>query len=83
MSTKHPKKGDLVYIDYPGTWLDKRYGIVLEEFNYDYFLDPIAQGDTDYRILLANPPENHPSQMMMRRKWIKKIKSKKTLDKLK
>jgi len=76
MLEKHPKKGDLIYVDFPGTFLHLRHGLVLEKIQ--------IWGETEYMVLLSNPPEHHPCKVMLRWKWVKKIeKQQKLIDKLK
>ena len=68
--------GDMVIVDYPGTVLHDCYGIVVRPLTYESFSNqqrfsyPI-DSDTSYEVVLSNPPEDHPKQIMLRGKWMK------------
>jgi len=76
------KVGDMILVDCPGMMLHGCYGIILEEidrgveYTHGYQSYPHASySEMDYRILLSNPPDYHPRNVMLRGKWLKAIKS--------
>jgi hypothetical protein len=85
MRKRNPQTGDMIVVDAPGSVLDKCYGVVLQEMEQ---ADSFSLGDKghrthpilcdiNYRIILSNPPEDHPRQVMLRGKWLKILSKKK------
>ena len=73
--------GDLVYVDCPGALVHFCFGVVVAAQHWPPY-HPDGRSESDYRVLLSNPPDHHPAQIMLRDKWLKILskKMKKVLD---